>query len=107
MHFAAVVAYYHRFHAPEGERKTTINAEDLQDACRKADRERLTRQGQTLINAYHAGLLDRSGRGEFGINSVGENLVAMALPEPADGTSSPKVRKSKTKPKPAKMKQKR
>ena len=107
MHFAAVVAYYHRFHAPESERKATINAEDLQDACRKADRERLTRPGQTLINAYHAGLLDRGGRGEFGINSVGENLVAMALPEPADGTSSPKVKKSKTKSKSAKRKQKR
>ena len=107
MHFAAVVAYYHRFNAPPGEeRKNIITAEDLQEACRKADRERLTRPGQTLINAFHAGLLDREERGQFGINSVGENLVAMALPEPADG--KPPTRKiSKPKSKPAKTKQKR
>jgi hypothetical protein len=107
MHFAAVVAYYHRFNAPAGERKSTVAAEDLQDACRKADRERLKNPGQTLINAFHAGLLDREGRGEFGINSVGENLVAMALPEPPNGPSRPKKRLSKIKVKPAKRKQKR
>ena len=107
MHFAAVVAYYHRFNAPAAERKSTVTAEDLQDACRKADRERLTRPGQTLINAYHAGLLDREDRGQFGINSVGENLVAMALPEPLNGTNRPKKKLSKIKSQTAKAKQKR
>ena len=104
MHFAAVVAYYHRFNAPAAERKNAVTAEDLQEACRKADRERLKNPGQTLINAFTAGLLDREERGQFGINAVGENLVAMALPEPPNGTNRPKKRASKTKPSNSKTK---
>lgn len=107
MHFATVVAYYHRFNAPAGERRNTVTAEDLQDACRKADRERLKHPGQTLINAFNAGLLDREDRGAFAINSVGENLVAMALPEPSGGAGSSKRKPTKIKLKPAKRKQKR
>jgi hypothetical protein len=107
MHFATVVAYYHRFNAPPAERKNSVGAEDLQDACRKADRERLTRPGQTLINAFQAGLLDREDRGKFAINAVGENLVAMALPEPGNGAERPKNRISKAKLKLKKVKRKR
>ena len=107
LHFAAVVAYFHRFNAPEAERKNVVTPEDLQEACRKADRERLKNPGQTLINAFHAGLLDREARGEFGINAVGENLVAMALPEPANGVSRPKKKLQKAAVKPAKRKPKK
>jgi hypothetical protein len=80
--FAAAVAYYYRFEAPEPERKLAITSADLQDAARLAGRSRFVRPGDTLHNALKAGLLDKgSERGTFTINTVGENLVAMALPE--------------------------
>ena len=78
---AAVVAYYHKFQAPQGERKESINKEDLVDACRKAVVKRPQYPAQVLVNACGAGLLDRAAEGHYSINSVGENLVAMTLPE--------------------------
>lgn len=83
IHFATAVAYYYRFEAPESERKEGVNADDLQEACRTAGRSRLQNPGQTLRNAHRDGLLDRSDRGTFSINAVGENLVAMTLPSGA------------------------
>lgn len=79
--FAAAVAYYHQFVAPESERKDHITSGDLVDACRRVDRERMKRPVQVLVDAFHAGLLDRAGRGAYKLNAVGENLVAMVLPE--------------------------
>jgi len=85
---AATVAYYYHFVAPEEEQKETIGAEDLQNACRLAGLTRLKNPISTLRNAHHAGLLDKSSeRGQYSINSVGENLVAMTLPR-ATGTKS-------------------
>jgi len=79
--FAAAVAYYYRFEAPENERKEEISTVDLQDAARKVPRERLKRPIYTLHNAFKGGLLDKgSTKGSFKINTVGENLVAMTLP---------------------------
>ena len=78
--FAATVAYYYQFIAPQAERKKSITEEDLLDACRKVGRERPKQPYMTLNNAFHAGLLDRPAKGAFSINSVGENLVAMTLP---------------------------
>jgi hypothetical protein len=78
--FAAAVAYYHRFEAPVNARKESITKEDLQDACRKVGRARLKNPAQTLVNAHHQGLLDRGERGAYTLNTVGENLVAVALP---------------------------
>src|SRR5205823_4680019 len=78
--FAATVAYYYRFLAPEPERKAVISEGDLLDACRKVGRERPTQPYMTLANAFNAGLLDRPEKGVFSINAVGENLVAMTLP---------------------------
>jgi hypothetical protein len=84
--FAATVAYFHRFEAAPEKRKAEINADDLQDACRLVPRERFKSPGQTLRNAHKLGLLDRGGQeGSFSINSVGENLVAMALPSGVPG----------------------
>lgn len=80
VHFAAVVAYYYQFVAPAAERRPAITKEDLVDACRKADRKRPKRPAQVLVNGYHEGLLDRGERGQYRLNSVGENLVAMVLP---------------------------
>jgi hypothetical protein len=92
--FAAAVAYYYRFEAPPAERKDAINKDDLQEATRRAGRERFGNPLQTLNNAHTLGLLDRgSDKGTFAINSVGENLVAMTLP--GDGTTSPKTQGKK------------
>lgn len=93
--FAATVAYYHRFEVPTDKVKPQINSDDLQDACRLAKRERFKHPGQTLRNAHNLGLLDKgSEAGFYAINSVGENLVAMALP--SDGTAkSPTKAKAK------------
>lgn len=83
--FAAAVAYYYRFEAPEEQRKNEIVADDLAEACRLANRERLRKPLQTLANARNLGLLDSPRRGAFAINAVGENLVAMTLPGNGDG----------------------
>ena len=87
--FAATVAYYLRFEAPPAERKEAIDKDDLQEACRKAKRDRLKNPYQTLVNAHTLGLLDKgSEKATFVLNTVGENLVAMTLP--GDGKAAPK-----------------
>ena len=87
--FAATVAYYLRFEAPPAERKESIGGDDLQEACRKAKRDRLKNPYQTLKNAHTLGLLDKgSEKATFALNTVGENLVAMTLP--GDGKAAPK-----------------
>ena len=98
--FAAIVAYYHRFEASEGERKETINAADLTEAARLVQRERPPAPGQTLINAKNTGYLDLVGGGAYKINTVGENLVAVTLPGNGSDSSprrkAPKKKGSKT-----------
>jgi hypothetical protein len=78
--FAATVAYFYRFEAPQNQRRESITAEILQEATRLAGRSRLGDPGKTLRNAKDMGYLDAADRGEYRINSVGENLVAMTLP---------------------------
>jgi hypothetical protein len=103
--FATTVAYYYRFEAPPAHRKESINTETLQEAARLAGRKRLTNPKSTLNNATGQGYLDRASRGEFAINAVGENLVAMTLPangeRPAKARSTRKPRVAK---KPARQK---
>jgi hypothetical protein len=92
MNFATVVAFFHRFMAPE--KKEAIGAEDLQEATRLVGRPRLQNPAQTMINASASGLLDKVGRGQYRVNTVGENLVALVLP--GDGKAAPaKTRKPK------------
>ncbi|MGJ4994158.1 hypothetical protein ACQR0Z_07100 [Bradyrhizobium sp. HKCCYLS3077] len=76
--FAAVAAYYYQFEAPANERRETISADLLAEAARLATRRRPSRFA--LNNAKNAGYLDSAGHGEFKLNTVGENLVAMTLP---------------------------
>ncbi|MGE0550028.1 MAG: hypothetical protein AB7O24_00605 [Kofleriaceae bacterium] len=78
MQFAATVAYYHHF--VSAERRETITKADLQAATRLAGRQRFSNPATPLDNAVTNGYLDRAGRGEYRLNAVGENLVAMALP---------------------------
>jgi hypothetical protein len=101
--FATAVAYYYRFEVSEPQQKLAITAEDLQDAARKVDRDRLTKPSQTLVNAYNQGLLDKAGeRGAYSLNTVGENLVAMALPasgpNSSQGQRRPRSRPQKKQP---------
>ena len=94
--FAATVAYYYRFEAPENLRKSEINGDDLQEACRLVGRERFKNPGQTVRNAHTLGLMDKGEQpGFFAINSVGENLVAVALP--GDGSGAPRIKNKKGK----------
>ena len=80
--YAAAVAYYYRFEAPPAEKKEAVNKDDLQEATRKSGRDRFANPLQTLNNAHTLGLLDRGPeKGTFVINSVGENLDAMTLPD--------------------------
>ncbi|HWA76836.1 MAG TPA: hypothetical protein VG937_31095 [Polyangiaceae bacterium] len=76
--FAVTVAYYHRFIAPE--RKEAITTDDLQEGARHSSRPVFKSPSVTLNNAVGQGYLDRAGRGEYKLNAVGENLVAMTLP---------------------------
>jgi hypothetical protein len=85
VHFAATVAYYHQFVAPTGQRKDSITKEDIIEACRQVDRKRPKVPAQVMVNAYQDGLFDRGGKGHYKLNSVGENLVAMALPGKPEG----------------------
>ncbi len=91
--FAAAVAYYYAFEAADAERKPEIAADDLQQAARLSGRPRLTRPINTLHDATRRGYLDKgSARGTFRINTVGENLVAMAMPgnDATDGRARPR-----------------
>jgi hypothetical protein len=98
MQFAAVVAYYYRFEAPPDESLESISPEVLQNAARLANRHRLSRPRQTLLNAKAQGYLDLVERGQYRINSVGENLVAMTLPGPDPSVAPPSRRlRSQTK----------
>jgi hypothetical protein len=84
--FAATVAYFYKFEAPQEECKSSITSDDLQDACRKVGRPRLATPSKTLLNAHAQGYLDKAGeRGSYALNTIGENLVAMTLPA---GTTS-------------------
>ena len=95
--FAAVVAYFYRFEAPESERKEIIDGATLTEAARLAGRRRPQKAIFTLNNAKKSGYLDSAGSGQFRINSVGENLVAMALPGNDSGESTQKRKPRKRK----------
>ena len=93
--FAAVAAYFYRFEASESSKKDTVDANTLKEAARLAGRRQAKNWTFTLTNAKNSGYLDSAGSGQYRINSVGENLVAIALPGD-DSASAPK-RRSKRK----------
>ncbi|MGH8327649.1 MAG: hypothetical protein ACRET2_12885, partial [Steroidobacteraceae bacterium] len=78
---ATVIAYYHRFEASKQDRKEYIDANLLRESMRHIGQQRTSAWApQTLNNAKTLGYLDSPERGQFRINSVGENLVVMTLP---------------------------
>lgn len=106
--FAATIAYYYQFEAPEEEKKESVTAEDVQEACRKVGRTRLGDPGKTLRNAHGMGYLDKADRGTYRINTVGENLVAVTLPSSGgNGAAKTTPRKRKVTAKKAKPKAKK
>lgn len=104
--FATAVAYYYHFEAPPAQRRDAINTEILQEAARLAGRKRLPRPLVTLNNAKRQGYVDSTSRGEFSINTVGENLVAMTLPAGAETSGQRRApnrkRRQRTASKPSK-----
>lgn len=96
--FAAAVAYYYRFVAPPDQQKEAITPTVLQEACRLVGRERFSVPYTTLSNAHRLGLLDKgSESGSFAINSVGENLVDVSLPDSNSGIPRTKTKKKRKK----------
>lgn len=100
----AAVAYYYKFEAPANEKKNSINADDILEACRKGQRERPKHSNQILVNASAFGLVDKVGTGAYEINSVGENLVAVSMPTAGHGNSGSKRTATKSKKATAKKK---
>jgi hypothetical protein len=98
MQFSATIAYFYSFEAPEEQKKSEIGSGDLQEACRLTGRERLANPGQTLRNAAYNGLLDKgSDKGNYKINTVGENLVALTLPASDSGSTTKSANKRQKK----------
>ena len=93
--FAVTVAYFYRFEAPPAERRESINSDALQEATRLAGRSRFTSPITTLNNAKRSGYLDSLSPGDFTINTVGENLVAMTLPGSGETQAQPARKKAK------------
>ncbi|MEN9649381.1 MAG: hypothetical protein RL094_348 [Candidatus Parcubacteria bacterium] len=97
--FAAVAAYFYRFEASDGEKKEKISAKDLQDAGRQARGFGFKDALKTLNNCVRLGYFNRAGRGEFELNAVGENLVAMVLPGGMNESVTSRKINTKMKPK--------
>jgi hypothetical protein len=81
--FAAVVAYYYQFEAPADQRKDSIDVETMKEAARLVGRRQAPQWRFTLQNATNAGYLSVGGRGSYKLSPVGENLVAISLPDNA------------------------
>jgi hypothetical protein len=84
----ALVAYYLSEVAPSDERKSAINATDLQKYFKQAGFRLPKLIRVSLTNAAAAGYFDAVGNGQYRLNPVGYNLIAHGLPRGA-GTKSP------------------
>ncbi len=95
--FTAVVAYFYQFEAKPEERKETVDAETMKEAARLAGRPQVKRWNMTLTNAKNSGYLDGAGSGQFKLSSVGENLVAITLPDDGGQGKSKTAKKKSSK----------
>ncbi len=102
----ALVAYYLSEMAPLGERKDTINSEDITKYFKQAGFA--LPKGEpiyTLRNARNSGYFDpTSEAGTYKLNPVGYNLIAHNLP--GNVTGAIKIKKNRTKKVTAKKKAK-
>jgi hypothetical protein len=94
---AAVVAYYLSELAPQSERKSGVDQNDMIKYFKQA-RYPLPKQPRVLLqNAKNAGYFDLIGEGKYRLNPVGYNLVAHNLPKPISSVTvqkSPSRKKS-------------
>jgi hypothetical protein len=98
---AAVVAYYLSELAPQSERKSEVDQNDMIKYFKQA-RYPLPKQPRVLLqNAKNAGYFDFIGEGTYRLNPVGYNLVAHNLPK---AISAVPVQKSQSRKKRAKSK---
>lgn len=95
--FAAVAGYFYRFESSPGERREVILPKDLDEAGRQARGYSFKDARKTLNNAVMLGYFDRAGDGQFKLNAVGENLVAMTLPGTGGEADRGKARRAKRK----------
>ncbi len=85
---AALVAYYLSEISPETERKSSINAADLEKYFKQAGFKLPQKIPQTLPNAAAAGYFDAAGNGLYQLNPVGYNLVVHGLPRSQGGPAA-------------------
>lgn len=84
---AVLVAYYLAEVAPEPERKESIEEEDVKRYFKQAHHRLPAQAAMTLNNAKNAGYLNGLGKGKFGLNPVGHNLIVHTLPRPGHDTA--------------------
>lgn len=77
---ACIVAYYLQELAPEGERKNTISAPDIEKYFKQANFKLPKLVAQVLVDAKRSGYFETAARGEYKLNAVGYNLVVHGLP---------------------------
>lgn len=87
---AGVVAFYLSELAPEGERKSDVQTEDMVKYFKEADFPLPKRSQMLLTNAKNAGYFDSGGTGLYKLNAVGYNLVAHSLPRAGGEASAPR-----------------
>lgn len=78
---AAIVAYYLKELAAEGERRDTIKTQDLETYFKQARYELPKKLEQVLVDSKRAGYVESVSRGEYRLTRVGYNLVAHRMPE--------------------------
>jgi hypothetical protein len=98
------VAYFYQLEARSEDRKEAIDASIMKEAARLAGWPQVQRWNMTLTNAKNAGYLDAAGSGKFKLSSVGENLVAITLPDEgrSGGGQSNSAKKKSNKRSPSK-----
>ncbi|MFH0776249.1 MAG: hypothetical protein V1936_01395 [Patescibacteria group bacterium] len=90
---ALIVAYYLSEKAGAGEKKDSINADDIEKYFKQASFTLPRKAKYTLVNAKNAGYLEALGGGEYKLNPVGYNLVVHKLPSKNTGSVSSSKRK--------------
>jgi len=90
---AAVVAFYLSELAPEQNRKTDVDVEDIIQYFKQASFPLPRVTQQLLVNAKNAGYFDSIGSGKYKLNPVGYNLVAHKLPRSGQATAAKPTKK--------------
>ena len=100
---AALVAFYLKHFAPEGEKMDVIGREEIEKYFVQGGYP-LPKQPQfTLTNAKNAGYFDRAGTGSYRLNPVGHNLVAHGMGQAAGDKPRERATRGKNKTQAKKM----